>query len=173
MKKHWMMLRLVCRPVALLFCLAALAFPLYAQNNKATIVGTVKDPNNAVVVGAKVTATNLATNETSEPVTTDNDGTYTIPNLVPGNYRVTVEQTGFKTYVQEPIVAETNARVPIDVQLTLGQLGGETVTVTSEGPVVESETSVRGDLITGRQVTDLPIPQRNFTLLAALSPGVT
>ncbi|HYX40964.1 MAG TPA: carboxypeptidase-like regulatory domain-containing protein, partial [Pyrinomonadaceae bacterium] len=158
---------------ALLFCLIAFAFPLYAQNNKATIVGTVKDPSNAIVVGAKVTATNLATSEMSEPVTTDNDGTYTIPNLVPGNYRVTVEQTGFKTYVQEPIVVETNARVPIDVQLTLGTLGGETVTVTSEGPVVESETSVRGDLITGRQVTDLPIAQRNFTLLAALSPGVT
>src|SRR3989440_11888005 len=173
MKKLRMMLQLVYRPVALLFCLIAFAFPLYAQNNKATIVGTVKDPSNAIVVGAKVTATNLATSEMSEPVTTDNDGTYTIPNLVPGNYRLTVEQTGFKTYVQEPIIVETNARVPIDVQLTLGQLGGETVTVTSEGPVVESETSVRGDLITGRQVTDLPIAQRNFTLLAALSPGVT
>src|SRR2546421_8692504 len=173
MKKLRMMLQLVYRPVALLFCLIAFAFPLSAQNNKATIVGTVKAPSNAIVVGAKVTATNLATSEMSEPVTTDNDGTYTIPNLVPGNYRLTVEQTGFKTYVQEPIIVETNARVPIDVQLTLGQLGGETVTVTSEGPVVESETSVRGDLITGRQVTDLPIPQRNFTLLAGLSPGVT
>ncbi|PYS93170.1 MAG: hypothetical protein DMF64_05670 [Acidobacteria bacterium] len=173
MKKHRTMLRLVYWPGALLFCLVALALPLYAQNNKATIVGTVTDPSSAVVVGAKVTATNLATNETSAPVTTDSDGTYTIPNLVPGNYRVTVEQTGFKTYVQEPVIVETNARVPIDVQLTLGQLGGETVTVTSEGPVVESETSVRGDLITGREVTDLPIAQRNFTLLAGLSPGVT
>src|SRR5205085_8749626 len=145
MKKHRTMLRLVYWPGALLFCLVALALPLYAQNNKATIVGTVTDPSSALVVGAKVTATNLATNETSAPVTTDSDGTYTIPNLVPGNYRVTVDQTGFKTYVHDPVIVETNARVQIDMQLTLGPLGGETVTVTTEGPVVATDARMRGD----------------------------
>jgi hypothetical protein len=161
------------RCFGLLACLLASALSLYAQSNKGTIVGTVTDPQGAVVGGATVTAINLATNTASEPAVTGADGAYTISNLTPGNYRVTVEQAGFKTYQQEPVVVETNARIAIDVQLTLGQLGGEVVTVTAEGPVVESETSVRGDLITGRQVTDLPIPQRNFTLLAGLSPGVT
>ena len=165
--------RPVGRLVALLFCLAAFALPIGAQTNKATIVGTVSDPNGAVVVGARVVATNVATGIASEPVMTDDDGAYTIPNLSPGTYRVQFEQQGFKTLVREPIIAETNARVLVDVKLELGQIGGDVVTVTGEGPVVESETSVRGDLITGREVTDLPLSQRNFTLLAGLSPGVT
>ncbi len=173
MTKTWMQPRIVARLFAVLFCCAAVSAPLYAQNNKGAIVGTVTDPNGAAVTGARVTATNLATNTPSEPVTTDDDGAYSIPNLVPGDYRVTFEGTGFQTLAREPVKLETNARLPIDAQLTIGGVGGDVVTVTGEGPVVESETSVRGDLITGREVTDLPIPQRNFTLLAALSPGVT
>ncbi|HEX8180524.1 MAG TPA: TonB-dependent receptor [Pyrinomonadaceae bacterium] len=173
MKKLWMKPPAGLRLCALLACLLASALPLSAQNNKGTIVGTVNDPNGAVIAGAKVTATNIATNVATEPVTSGEDGTYTITNLNPGNYRVEFEQQGFKKLVREPIVVETNARVPIDAQLEIGAVTGDVVTVTGEGPVVESETSVRGDLITGRQVTDLPIPQRNFTLLAALSPGVT
>ena len=60
--------------------------------------------------------------------------------------------------------------------MSFGELSASTSTVTitaDSTPLVESETSVRGDIITGRQVTDLPIPQRNFVLLAGLSPGVT
>lgn len=158
--------------MALLFCLAMLTISAHAQSNKATIVGTVKDPNGAVVKDAKVVVTNLATGETREAKTGD-DGTYTVPALDPGQYRVNIEATGFQSVNIDDITLQTNDRLPIDADLKLGGVGGETVTVTSEAPLVESETSVRGDVITGRQVTDLPIPQRNFTLLAALSPGVT
>lgn len=157
---------------ALLFCFAAMAFPLHAQNNKGTILGTITDAQGGLVNGAKVTAVNLATNTSAEDTTTES-GLYTIPNLDPGMYRVTIEATGFRTVVNESVKLETNARLPIDAQLEVGAVGGDVVTVTDQGPLVESETSVRGDLITGREVTDLPIPQRNFTLLAALSPGVT
>ena len=87
MKKLCVMLRPVYRPVALLFCLGVLALPLYAQNNKATIVGTVKDPSNAILVGSKLTATKLAPNETTEPVTTAHDGRDKNPNHVAGNSR--------------------------------------------------------------------------------------
>lgn len=156
----------------LLLCLFVAAVPAFAQNNKGTIVGTVNDPSGAVVVNATVTAANVATGETREATTSD-DGTYSIPALDPGNYNVTITASGFQTAVRENVVLETNARLPIDVALTVGG-GSETVTVTGESaPIVESETSVRGDVITGREVTDLPIPQRNFTLLAGLSPGVT
>jgi hypothetical protein len=160
------------RLVALLISCAALAASAFAQSNKGTIVGTIKDPNGAVVSGARVTVTNIATGETKE-VMTDDEGTYTAPALDPGRYRVSVDATGFQSAVVEEVVVETNARQPVDVALGAGGVSGGTVTVTAEAPLVESETSVRGDVITGRQVVDLPIPQRNFTLLAGLSPGVT
>ncbi|MBC7929264.1 MAG: TonB-dependent receptor [Rubrivivax sp.] len=160
------------RLAAAFLFVAAFVFPTIAQSNKGTIVGTVTDPNGAVLKDAKVTATNLATGISHEVMTSD-DGTYTIPSLEPGNYSVKIEASGFQSANVEEVKLETNARQPVDVKLTVGGVGGDTVTVTAEAPLVESETSVRGDLITGRQVTDLPIPQRNFTLLAGLSPGVT
>src|SRR5687767_4478691 len=157
---------------AILFAFAILALPARAQNNKGAIVGTVRDPNGAVVNGAKVTATNVATNEARTDNTND-EGTYNIPALDPGVYNVTIEASGFQTTVVEAVKLDTNDRQAVDANLTLGTVGGDTVVVTAEAPLAETETSVRGDVITGRQVTDLPIPQRNFTLLAALSPGVT
>lgn len=157
----------------LVLVLAAFAFPTPAQNNKGTIVGTVTDPNGALVKDAKITVINTATGDTRE-ATSNDDGTYTVPNLEPAVYRVTVDATGFQSVVFEDVKVETNARLPLDVTFT-GVAGATgSVTVAAEAaPLVETETSVRGDLITGRQVTELPLPQRNFTLLAALSPGVT
>jgi outer membrane receptor protein involved in Fe transport len=156
---------------ALLF-IAAFAFPAAAQTNKGTITGTVTDPNGAVVKGAKVVATNVATGETRE-ATTGDEGTYALPALEPGIYRVTVDASGFSQSAVEEVKLETASRQAVDVTLTAGGVSGGTVTVTAEAPLTETETSVRGELITGKQVTDLPISQRNFTLLATLSPGVT
>ncbi len=164
--------RHAARYVSLGLMILAFGISALAQSNKGTVLGTVKDPNDALVTTAKVTVVNIATGETREASTSD-DGTYTIPNLDPGKYRVTVEAAGFQTVVFEEVTVETNARLPLDVKFAVAG-GAGTVTVTSESaPLVESETSVRGDLITGRQVTELPLPQRNFTLLASLSPGVT
>ena len=144
-----------------------------AQNNKGAIVGTVKDPNDALVANAQVKVTSVKNGEVRTTDTSD-DGTFTVPNLEPGTYNVTVEGTGFQPVTFEAVQVETNARLPLDVKFANIAAGTTSVTITAESaPLVESETSVRGDLITGRQVTDLPIPQRNFTLLAALSPGVT
>ena len=124
-------------------------------------------------VTTSATVSNNATGETRD-ATSDDDGTYTVTNLVPGKYKVTADSPGFQSVVFEEVTVETNSRLPLDVNFTAISGTGGTVTVSSEAaPLVESETSVRGDLITGRQVTELPIPQRNFTLLAALSPGVT
>ncbi|MCA1636239.1 MAG: carboxypeptidase-like regulatory domain-containing protein [Acidobacteria bacterium] len=160
------------RCAAALLCIAAFAFPTFAQSNKGTITGTITDPNGALVKDATITATNTETGE-ARTATTSDDGTYSIPALDPGEYRVRIEGAGFQPATVERVRLETNARQPVDAQLTVGGVGGDTVIVTAEAPLVESETSVRGDVITGRQVVDLPIPQRNFTLLAALSPGVT
>lgn len=144
-----------------------------AQNNKGAIVGSVKDPADALVGNAKITVTNTKNGEV-RTAETGAEGTYTVTNLEPGVYNVKGEATGFQTITVEAVDVETNSRLPLDLKFTSVTGGGGTVTVTAESaPLVESETSVRGDIITGRQVTDLPIPQRNFTLLAALSPGVT
>jgi hypothetical protein len=151
----------------------ALAIAAVAQSNKGAIVGTVKDPNDALVANAKITVTNVKTGEVRNAESGD-EGTYTVTNLEPGMYNVAVEAQGFQTVSFERVQVETNARLPLDVKFAAITGGVGTVTVSAESaPLVESETSVRGDIITGRQVTDLPIPQRNFTLLAALSPGVT
>jgi len=157
----------------LIFSLLVLSGVTYAQNNKGSIIGTVRDLNDALVPNAKVVVTNYANGETHE-ATTNGGGDFAVTNLDPGNYKVSVEASGFKNLVLTNVTVETNSRVPLDVKFTaVSGVGENTVTVAADAPLVESETSVRGDIITGRQVTDLPIPQRNFTLLAALSPGVT
>lgn len=144
----------------------------FAQNNKGAIVGTVKDPNDALVAKAQVKVTSAKTGEVRTTDTSD-DGTFTVTNLEPGTYNVTVEASGFQTVNIEAVQVETNARQPLEVKFASVASSSSSVTITAESaPLVESETSVRGDLITGRQVTDLPIAQRNFTLLAGLSPGV-
>lgn len=147
---------------------------VYAQSNRASIIGTVEDINGAAVPNAKVTVTNSAT-AVSREVTANDSGEFAVTNLEPGTYKVTIEASGFKTLVLSMVTVETNARVPVQARFTeLAGVGNNVVTISDEGaPVVESETSVRGDIITGREVTDLPISQRNFTLLAGLSPGVT
>lgn len=160
------------RGFAVALVIALVGLTALAQNNKGTIVVTVSDPNGAVVATAKVTATNLATNAPHEGAASD-DGTYTITALEPGNYSIKVDAQGFQPATVPNVKLETNARQAVEVKLTVGDVGGTTVTVTAEAPLAETETSVRGDLITGREVTELPIPQRNFTLLAGLSPGVT
>jgi len=156
----------------LLFLLLG-AGTINAQSNKGSIVGSIKDPNDAVIPNAKVTVANNATGESRE-VTSNDEGDFTVSNLDPGNYKITIESSGFTTLVLASVTVETNSRVPIDAKFTqVGGAGSEVVTINADSaPLVESETSVRGDVITGREVTDLPIGQRNFTLLAALSPGV-
>jgi hypothetical protein len=159
--------------VSALILILTLAIAALAQSNKGTIVGTVKDPNGALITGARLTVINTATGETRE-ATSDDSGAYTVPNLEPGKYRVSIDATGFQSVVFEEVTVETGSRVPLDVNFTAIAGAQGSVTITAEGgSLVESESSVRGDLITGRQVTELPIPQRNFTLLAGLSPGVT
>src|SRR5215211_7063160 len=85
------------------------------QNNKGAIVGTVKDPNEALVSKAQVKVTSVKTGEVRTTDTSD-DGTYTVTNLEPGPYNVTVEAFGFQTVTIEAVQVETNSRLPLDVK---------------------------------------------------------
>jgi hypothetical protein len=159
--------------VLLAIIFLTIAVSANAQSNKGAIVGTVRDPNEALVAKAQIKVTSVKTGEVRETETND-DGTFTVTNLEPGPYNVSVDAPGFQQVTFQALQVETNSRLPLEVKFSELSAGTSSVTVTADAaPLVESETSVRGDLITGRQVTDLPLPQRNFTLLAALSPGVT
>ncbi|HQR37112.1 MAG TPA: TonB-dependent receptor [Blastocatellia bacterium] len=143
-----------------------------AQSSKATIVGTVRDAQDAVIPGAKVTVTNVATNQVRE-VETNSEGDYIAPDLQIGTYKVEASAPNFSNGAVDNIILQVGDRLQIDVTLPAAG-ASEVVTVNaSEAPLVQTETSSRGDVITGRQLTELPLSGRNFTQLAVLSPGVS
>jgi len=152
------------------FLLTFLSIPAAAQTNKAEIVGTVKDANGAVVPGASVTITKVDTG-TERKVTSGDAGEYNAPLLDIGRYKVTATKQGFQTTTNENIVLQTNDRVRVDLELKPGDVSG-VVTITAAAPLVETESSNRGAVVTGREVTELPLSGRNFTQLATLMPGV-
>lgn len=165
--------KLVFLQAFLFVFIMALSGTLIAQNNAGSIVGTVKDLTGALVPDAKIIIKSNAKGTVRE-TTSSAEGGFAVANLEPGNYSVTVESAGFKTLILSSVTVETNARVPVNVQFTeVADSSGNVVNVSVDSaPLIESETSVRGDVITGREVTDLPVGQRNFTVLAGLSPGV-
>ncbi len=147
-----------------------IAIAAFGQTNKASISGTVTDAQGAVVGGAKVTVRNAKTGASRE-TTTNAEGYYEIPLLEIGNYSVTVSKQGFSTAVQEGVTLVTASETRADVVLQVGEISNQ-VTITSESPLVQTETSERSSVISGREVTELPLSGRNFTQLATLTPGV-
>jgi len=157
-----------CSAFLCLFLFAALSA---AQNDRGSITGRVTDPSGAVVSGATVRVTNAATGSSYE-ATTDPDGHYATPAVLQvGTYRVEASHTGFKTVTSEDLDLRIGDVREVNLVLQIGQQN-EKVTVTAEAPIIQTETSSNGDVIEGRQVTELPLRDRNFTSLALLTPGV-
>ena len=167
------------RTVAVVATLALVLFvalpQAVAQTDRGTITGTVSDQTGAVIVGAKVSATNTATRVVTETATTTS-GNYTIPGLRGGTYDVSVEQTGFKRAVLTGILVQVGQTARVDAALQIGETS-QAVEVTAETVQIQTETSDRGTVVTGRDVLDLPIvgqgEQRNPAFFINLSPGVT
>jgi hypothetical protein len=155
---------------AFVVLLCAVTVPALAQSNKADIVGTVTDSNGAAVGDASVTGTKVDTGAV-RTATTDSSGNYQLPLLDIGIYKVTVTKQGFQTVTQENIALQTQDRLRVDLTMAPGTVTGE-VTITTAPPLVETESSDRGNVVTGREVTELPLSGRNFTQLATLMPGV-
>src|SRR4051794_7603464 len=101
-----------------------------AQELRGKITGRVTDPNGASVAGATVSVTDIARNKTVE-LTTNSEGLFEAPYLLPGSYRVVVETTGFKKSIQDGVQVVINETRTIDIKLDLGT-PQETVTITSE-----------------------------------------
>lgn len=136
----------------------------------ASISGTVTDQSGAAIAGAKVTATNVDTGVTT-PQSTNGQGYYSFQSLLPGKYTIDAEQTGFKSYRRTGIVLDVDAAVVIDIALQVGAKT-EKVEVTSEALHVETASTQMGEVITGKEMTAVPLVSRSYTDLLALQPGV-
>ncbi len=133
------------------------------------IQGTVTDPQNATVVGAKVTLTNMDTGITTEG-STQAEGTFVFPLLAPGNYRIQVQSSGFETAVLDGVKVEITKVTNANIKLRIGRVSTE-ATVNAVGETVDTRTATTGDVITGTQIRDIPLPTRNFLDLTAMQAG--
>jgi hypothetical protein len=142
--------------------------PAFAQST-ASLNGTVSDATGAIVVNAKVVATNLATGV--ESVTqTDAAGAYLLPSLPIGVYRLQVTAPGFQSSVISNLKLDVATAVTQNIQLRLGQTT-ETVEVTAEAAIIDTTTNSMGQVINDKTVQDIPLNGRHFTDLSLLTPG--
>jgi hypothetical protein len=158
--------------LSVLLCLLLVSSSLLAQTFRGTILGTVTDPQGAVVAGAKVTAHNIDTGleRTSQ---TSADGSYSLPELPIGTYTVTVTQSGFRTAVTSKVAVNVAAEKRVDVVFRTGQVS-EKVEVSGETlPQVETTTDTLGTTFTAEQAKDLPLNGRDFQKMIFLTPGVS
>ncbi|MFB3855093.1 MAG: carboxypeptidase regulatory-like domain-containing protein [Vicinamibacterales bacterium] len=151
----------------LLLCLA-ITPPLWAQAvSTAQISGVVRDPSGGVLPGVEVTALKTDTGLTRTTFTGE-DGSYTLPNLPVGPYKLTVVLQGFNTFVREGIVLQVQSNPTIDVTLTVGGMS-ETITVVANSEMVETRSTAVGQLINNEQVVEMPLNGRQVTELIFLS----
>jgi hypothetical protein len=144
--------------------------PLAAQETTGSVTGTVKDPTGAVIVGAAVTATNAQTGGEFRTAT-DEAGNYLFPLLRSGTYRIVVESKGFQRVQQTGVIVNTSERARIDVTLSVGQVT-DTVNVTAETPLLQSEKVTIGQVVEQRTIQSIPLATRNFTQILGTSAGV-
>jgi hypothetical protein len=157
------------RSILTLVLLGGLALPLSATGPTGAITGTVTDPSGASVPKAKIAVRNLATNATRDALTND-DGDYTVALLAVGRYRVSVEKEGFRRSFYSDVTLDIDQTVRVDFALQLGPISSE-MEVKDTPPLVQTDTSTLGQVINGRQVTELPLNERNFLAFALLVPG--
>src|SRR5262245_1296845 len=147
---------------------AVLALPAMAFAQDAVLTGTVTDSTNAVLPGVTVTAVNEATGNNYETVT-DAAGVYRIPVRV-GMYKITANLAGFGDVMRAGVQMLVGQTITLNLQMAPSTLQ-ETVTVTAEAPLIETQSSELGGNIDPRQVQDLPTAGRNWMSLALLAPG--
>jgi hypothetical protein len=139
--------------LALLFVLF-LGASAYAQNSHGSITGQVTDPNGAVLPHVAVIVLNTDTGAISK-VTTTGDGFYTAPALQPGPYQVTIEANGFKKFTQSGIQLSTQENATVNIKLAIGS-ADQTVTVTSNAPLIDIADASTGQVLSAQEVQDLP-----------------
>lgn len=155
----------------LLCCLIALsATSALAQTVTGTVLGTVTDSTGALIADAEI---HLLNSETGIVRTTRADaaGNYQISFVPPGSYEVTATRQGFRQTVRKGIIVAADTRVKIDLALTIGEVS-DRVEVSADIPLVQTADAAVGEVVTGQQITDLPLNKRNFMDLVQLTSGV-
>jgi hypothetical protein len=161
--------RILLRIVLVMTIFGLTASPMTGQVVSGTITGFVTDPSGAAVPGATVSAINVQTGVVTKR-TTESTGLYSITNLIPGTYSVTVEATGFQKAVHPDVVLNVDSKVTIDFQMTVGAVTQE-VTVTAAAPLLKAEKADVSQVISERSIQELPVLGRNVSQLEFLSPG--
>ena len=146
-----------------------LSLSSYAQNTAASLTGQILDPTGAAISGAQVTVTNTGTALT-RTVQANPSGRYLVTNLNPGIYKVSVQAAGFSTKLLSGVTLEVGQAGSLDVPMALG-LSNQTVEVTAQAAVTDTESSSAGTVIDNKEVVGLPLNQRTFYGLALLSPA--
>jgi hypothetical protein len=141
----------------------------WAQEVTATLVGTITDPSGAPIKGATVTATD-ANRGTLWTARTSDSGSYSLQRLPIGSYSVKVAATGFDTAIYPTFALQINQTARVDVTMKVGQVS-ESVEVTSEAPVLQTENAQVGTVIDSATTDNLPLETRNYVQLTLLSPG--
>lgn len=141
-----------------------------AQQASATVNGVVTDPSGAAIANAQVELTNISTGIT-RTATTNTDGAYLFPNVVPGLYTMRASAQGFSPTVQPQTTLEVNQTATFDFHMKVGATE-QSVTVEATAAGVEASTAELGTVVTTREVNDLPLNGRNFTQLLTITAGV-
>jgi hypothetical protein len=142
-----------------------------AQQQLATLQGTITDQTGAIVPGVTVSATSVDTGAARTAITND-VGVYRLPSLEPGRYRVSAELTGFNRAIRENVTLEVGATVGLPFVLQPGNLS-EDIEVRGEAAVVQTERADISSVVERKRIEDLPLVSRNPLALTALQPGVT
>src|SRR6266852_1086431 len=154
----------------LVFALAVLFCGRLNAGVTASISGTVSDASGAAVVGEPVTAAKVDTGVAFSQ-STNGQGYYSFQSLPLGKYTIEVQQKGFKAYQKTGVVLDVNDALVVDVPLQVGQ-STEKIVVESSALHVETSNTQMGEVIAGKEMTDVPLLTRSFTDLLALQPGV-
>jgi hypothetical protein len=161
------------RPLGVRFVIlpALFAALTYGQTTStATLVGSVSDGTGAMVPGVKVTVTNMGTGFRSTTVTSA-EGSYYVPYLSPGTYRIAAEAAGFKLYVRDGFDIRMGETPRLDMALDIGSTS-EQVTVTAAAPLLNTETAATGQIMGVEAMAKFPIPQKRLQRILFYYPGV-
>ena len=154
-------------------CLA-LAVPLFVslsfgQTTNGSINGTVTDPSGSAVGGVQVQVSSKNTGLQRTGASLDN-GTYTVPQLPPGSYDITIKKVGFASETRTGVELLVNQNATLDFKLSVAAVS-QTVEVTGAPPQLDTTSATLGDVVQHQQIVDLPLNGRSFTQLTLLTPG--
>ena len=159
----------LCRfSVVLLFILSC-ALPLAAQN--AAVQGVVADQSDALIPSVEIIATNVATGVVQKTETNE-QGFYSIPFLLPGTYTLEASKSGFSAIKRDNLKLDVNQTARVDFALKVGTIA-ETIEVAAAATLLDSQTSVVGQVVDNKRIVELPLNGRNYLQLAQLTVGVT